>query len=490
MRVARPLSLVCIMVAIGALGAGAAGAAAPPAHTIWRIGGTGLACAAAPQCGDGGAAFSASIGFPQALALGPAGELYVADLADNEVRMISPGGVISIVAGDGTPCQTAPACGDGGPATSAALNAPTGVAVDAHGAVFIADAGDDEIRRVAADGTISRLAGTGAECGGAATCGDGGSALSALLASPDGVAVDGHGNVYIADSADNRIRRVDAHGTITTVAGDGALCSAAPACGDAGPATSAQLSYPESVAVDGRGDLFIADNGDSEIRRVDAHRTISRVAGTGAACATAPKCGDGGPALSAALNAPEGVAVDNSGRVAIADWGDNEVRVVSPSGTISRVAGNGTACALPPACGDTGPAGSAPLSSPDGVALNSAGDVVIGDTYDNELRLVPAAVTAPARAGGSALLALAAVASRSTVAVSAVLSGPARVSLSVARGTATPLRVAHSSSSAGLVELHWNRHLKSRIAPRGRYRLIVSARFGRTLVSSVVAVTL
>lgn len=486
MRVVRPL----ILAAIAGFAAAPAGATPTASHTIWRIAGTGLGCAAAPQCGDGGAAFGAAIGFPQAVALGPGGEIYVADLADNEVRRVSPGGVVSIVAGDGTPCQTAPACGDGGPATSAQLNAPTGVAVDSHGAVFIADAGDDEIREVASDGTITRIAGTGAECTGGATCGDGGSARSARLASPDGVAIDRHGNVYIADSADNQIRRIDAHGTITTVAGDGSECSAAPACGDAGPATSAQLSYPESVAVDARGNLFIADNGDNEIRRVDAHGTITRLAGTGAACATAPKCGDGGPAPSAALNAPEGVAVDASGRVAIADWGDNEVRIVSTGGTILRVAGTGTACALPPVCGDTGPAGSAQLSSPDGVAVDSAGNVVIGDTYDNELRLVPGTVTAPARAGGAALLALSALAGRSTVAVSAVLSAPARVSLSVARGTAGPLLVVHSSSAAGLIALDWNRHLKSRVAPHGRYRLIVSARFGHTLVSSQVDITL
>ena len=375
----RCLALALILAAVAL---GAPGAAAASAPTIWSVGGTGTACAASPQCGDGGPAARASMGFPQAVALGPAGELYIADLADNEVRKVSPDGTISVVAGDGTPCQGAPACGDGGPATSAQLNAPTGVAVDAHGNVFIADGGDEEIREVARNGIITRLAGTGGECADPATCGDAGAALSARLASPDGVALDGHGDVFIADSGDNEIRRVDPHGTITTVAGDGSSCASPPACGDGGAATRGQLNDPESVAVDGHGALVIADNGDNEIRRVSSGH-ITRVAGAGTACASAPKCGDGGSALSGTLNAPEGVAVDPAGDVFIADWGDNEVRMVSRHGTISSVAGDGVACAPPAACGDTGPATGAQLSSPDGVAVDSAGDVYIGHTYDN-----------------------------------------------------------------------------------------------------------
>jgi sugar lactone lactonase YvrE len=470
-----------------------AGAAAAPARTIWTVAGTGAACATAPQCGDGGAASGATVGFPQAVAVGPGGVLYVADLADNEVRKVSPGGVISIVAGDGTPCQSAPSCGDGGPATGAQLNAPTGVAVDGHGDVFIADAGDDEVREVTPNGTITRIAGNGAECADPSSCGDRGRARSAALSSPDGVAVDGHGDVFIADSGDNEIRRVDAHATITTVAGDGSSCAAAPACGDGGSATGGQLSSPESVAVDSHGALFIADNGDNEIRRVSAGK-IARVAGSGTACATPPGCGDGASALKADLNAPEGVAVDPSGDVVIADWGDNEVRIVSAQGAISRLAGTGTPCALPPACGDTGAAASARLNGPDGVAVTAGGDVFIGDTYDNEIRLVPGTRAAPARApgahGSSALLAFTATTTRAKVAVEAVLNARARVSLSVVAGKATPVLVMHSASAAGLTELDWNRRLHSKPAPHGRYTLIVSARFGRTLVSSRINVTL
>lgn len=488
----RRVVLALLLAAVG-LGAPCATAAAGSAPTIWTVAGTGGACAAAPQCGDGGPATGASVGFPEAVALGPGGELLIADLADNEVRKLSPDGTITVVAGDGTPCLSAPACGDGGPATSAQLNAPTGVAVDAHGNVFIADAGDEEIREVSPTGTITRLAGTGGECADPASCGDGGPARSALLASPDGVAVDRHGDVFIADSRDDEIRQVDPHGTITTVAGDGSSCASAPACGDGGAATSAQLTFPESVAVDAHGTLFIADNGDNEIRRVSAGH-IARVAGAGTACASAPKCGDGGSALSASLNAPEGVAVDAAGEVFIADWGDNEIRMVSRHGTMTRAAGNGTACASAPSCSDTATATAAQLSSPNGIAVSASGDLYIADTYDNEVRLVPATHAAPARAGAGrasfALLAFGATVTRSRVAVHAVLSGTARVSLSVSAAKSTPLLVVHASARAGVIELDWNRHLRSRPAGHGRYALTVAARYGRVLVTSTVVVTL
>ena len=482
-----PTLAVVLALAVPAAATGA------PARTIWDVAGTGVACAAAPQCGDGGAGTAATVGFPQGVAVGPGDVVYFADLGDNEVRKLSPGGVISIVAGDGTACQSAPSCGDGGAATDAQLNAPTAVAVDGHGNIYIADAGDDEIRKVAPSGTITRVAGTGAECADPASCGDGGPATAALLSSPDGLAVDRAGTLFIADAGDNEVRHVDARGTITTVAGDGSACSAAPACGDGGAATNAQLTFPESVAVDSHGTLFIADNGDNELRRVSGG-DIARLAGTGAACAAAPNCGDGAGATSAALNAPEGVAVDAGGTVYVADWGDNEVRAISRHGTISRLAGSGATCALPPACADTGAATGAQLNAPDGVAVDGSGDVYIGDTSDNEIRLVPGVAANPARAHGAhgslALLAFAAVTSRSSVAVHAVLSGAARVSLSVAQGKGAARLVVHASAAGGVLELDWNRHLGSRAAPHGRYRLTVAARFGRSLLTSVVSVTL
>ena len=493
LRARHPRLAVLLSVLLAAWVAAPASARVAPARTIWTIAGTGTPCAAAPQCGDGGPGTRAAVGFPQGVALDGGGNVYIADMADNEIRKLSPAGVITIVAGDGAPCQVAPACGDGGPATSAQLNAPTGVAVDSRGDVFIADAGDEEIRKVAPGGTITRLAGTGAECANPGACGDGGPALSAVLASPDGVALGPGGDLYIADARDHEIRRIDSHGAITTVAGNGSQCSAAPACGDGGPATAAQLNYPESLAFDAHGAMVIADNGDNEIRRVSGGQ-ITRVAGTGTACASAPRCGDGGSAVTATLSAPEGVAVDRSGAVYIADWGDNEVRVVSRHGTISRLAGNGTACAVAPACGDTGAASAAQLGAPQGLAVDAGANVYVGDTFDNEVRLIPATSVAPARVrsahGSSALLAFATTTTRSSVTVHFLLSASARVSLSVAAGRAAPLLAVHTTAAGGLAQLVWNRHLKSRVAPRGRYSLTVAARYGTTLLSSTLSLTL
>jgi trimeric autotransporter adhesin len=484
---------VLISSMLAACVAAPASARVAPARTIWTIAGTGTPCAAAPQCGDGGSGARAAMGFPQGVALDSGGDLYIVDMADNEIRKLSPAGVITIVAGDGTPCEAAPACGDGGPATSAQLNAPTGVAVDRRGDVFVADAGDEEIRKVAPDGTITRLAGTGAECANPGTCGDGAPAVSAALASPDGVALGPGADLYIADARDQEIRRVDGHGTITTVAGNGSQCAAAPACGDGGPATAAELNFPEGLAFDAHGAMVIADNGDNEIRRVSAGR-ITRVAGTGSACTSIRSCGDGGSALTASLNAPEGVAVDRSGAVYIADWGDNEVRVVSRRGSIARLAGDGSACALPPACGDTGAASAAQLSSPEGLAVDAGANVYVGDTFDDEVRLIPATSAAPARArsahGSFALLAFATTTTRSALTVHFVLSAPARVSLAVVHARAQPLLAAHSSAAGGLAQLFWNRHLSSRTAPRGHYTLTVAARYGTTLLSSSLRVTL
>lgn len=489
---ARLPRLALTLTAVAGLAAPAAAAGAP-ARTIWTVAGTGAGCATAPACGDGSAASAATIGFPQGVALGAGGVLYVADMADNEVRKVSPGGVISILAGDGTPCQTAPSCGDGGLATDAQLNAPMGVAADARGNVYIADAGDEEIRKVAPNGTITRVAGTGAECTNPSGCGDGAAATAAQLAAPDGVAVDRSGTLFIADTVDQEIRRVDAHGIITTVAGDGSTCSAAPACGDGGAPTSAQLSFPEGIAIDGHGTLFIADNGDNEVRRV-AGGQITRLAGSGSACAAAPACGDGAAATRATLNGPESVSVDGSGTVYVADWGDNEVRAISRRGTITRVAGTGSACTQPTACGDTGAATAGLLNGPGGVAADGAGNLFIADTIDDEIRIVPATTLTPARArvahGTPALLAWGTTTTRSSVAVHALLGGGARVSLTVAQGRGAPRLVVHSSAAAGEIELNWNLPLGSRAAPHGRYRLTVAARFGRTLLTSAVTVTL
>ena len=240
---------------------------------------------------------------------------------------MTPAGTIKTIAGDGTRCQAAPACGDGGPATEAQL-LPVGVAVDAAGSVYIGDFGDNEVRKVSG-GVISRVAGDGRACTNLAatpSCGDGGPATAAQLGQPWGLAVNSDGDLFIADSNDEEVREVTPGGTITTVAGNGAVCRAAPTCGDGGPATSAQLWAPHALAIDTAGNLYIGDANDAEVRRVTPAGTITRVAGTGTRCSSAPACGDGGSATAAQLSSNDGLATDGAGNVYIADSGDNEIR--------------------------------------------------------------------------------------------------------------------------------------------------------------------
>ncbi len=285
---------------------------------------------------------------------------------------LSPGSIISTIAGNGTAGYS----GDGGPAASAELNSPSGVAVDFSGNIYIADYKNNRIRRVDASGVISTVAGKGT----AGYSGDGGPASSAELSTPSGVAVDTSGNIYIADSSNNCVRKVDASGVISTVAGNGT----AGYSGDGGPAVSAELSSPSGVAVDTSGNIYIADDKNNCIRKVDASGVISTVAGN----ETGGYSGDGGPATSAELSTPSGVAVDASSNIYIADSSNNCIRKVDASGVISTVAGKGTGGYS----GDGGPATSAQLNSPSGLAVDSSGNIYIADTTNYRVREVYAII--------------------------------------------------------------------------------------------------
>src|SRR5581483_675847 len=260
--------------------------------------------------GDGGPATLAELSNPDGVAVDGAGDLFIADLINNDVReVVAATGLIKTVAGD----VTGGINQDGIPATEAAVFQPEGVAVDGAGDLFIADGHDQRVREVvAATGVITTVAGTGTF----GYNGEGGLATGAELAFPEGVAVDGAGDLFIADTANNRVREVAAaSGLITTVAGTGTGGFG----GDGGLATGARLSDPVAVAVDGAGDLFIADYGNARVREVVAATgVITTVAGTG----TAGYNGDGGPAVGAELNEPSGVAVDGAGDLFIADFGN------------------------------------------------------------------------------------------------------------------------------------------------------------------------
>src|ERR1017187_2403392 len=274
--------------------------------------------------------------------------------------------------------------GDGGPATSAQLSGPAGVATDATGNLFVADWSNCRIRKVASSGIITTVAGTGA-CG---FGGDGRLATAAYLHSPGGVAVDAVGNLFVADTYNNRIREVSASGIITTVAGGGAYNGCG---GDGGPATAASLGFPNGVAVDAFGNLFIADTSNSRIRKVSAGGIITTVAGTG----TAGFSGDGGLAMAAQMSSPAGVLVDAAGNLFIADAGNQRIRKVSAGGIITTVAGTGTAGFS----GDGGPATDAQLSVPYGVAVDAFGNLFIADTGNQRIRTVSASAIIATIAG-------------------------------------------------------------------------------------------
>jgi uncharacterized repeat protein (TIGR01451 family) len=369
--------------------------------------------------GDGGLATSAQFAYPVDVASDGAGNLFIADGDNLRIRKVSPSGIISTVAGNGSYGFS----GDGGAATSARISYASGVAVDGAGNLFIADHNNDRIRKVSLSGIISTVAGNGDV--------DGGLATSARLHLPTGMAVDGAGNLYFADTYHHRVRKITPTGIIQTVAGNGSPDFS----GDGGPATSASLNYPDGVAVDSAGNLFIADGCNSRIRKVTpggiissvgdttwgfcdyydiyygfvptvgmaldaagnllvadfySHRirkvtpsgVITTVAGNG----TYGSGGDGGQATSAQLAYPTGVAMDAAGNLHIADTYNHRIRKVIPSGIISTVAGNGTSGFS----GDNGPATSARLSNPWSVGFDTAGVLFIADRGNNRVRRVTA----------------------------------------------------------------------------------------------------
>jgi trimeric autotransporter adhesin len=316
--------------------------------------------------GDGGDALKASLIAPMAVAVDSAGNIFIVENGSSKIRKVDSKNVITTIAGTGV----AGFSGDGSGADKAQLNSPTGVAVDGSGNVYIADSLNLRIRKIAAS-TISTVAGNGV----LSFSGDNGQATAAQLNGPQGVAVDAGGTVYIADTANHVVRRIRG-GVITTYAGN----RSAGFGGDGGAATSAQLNSPTGLAVDGAGNLYISDSANSRVRRVAANGTISTVAGNG----TAGFGGDGSTATSANLYTPSGLAVDAAGNLYIADLSNNRVRKVTPGGTITTVAGNGSGGYA----GDGGPAVNARLSLPKAVAVDVVGNLFIADAGNKVVRQV------------------------------------------------------------------------------------------------------
>jgi uncharacterized protein (TIGR03437 family) len=282
--------------------------------------------------------------------------------------------------------------------------------VDAAGNLYIADTLNNVVRKVSANGVIAAFAGTGT----AGSSGDGGAAASAQLNAPQGVAVDAAGNVFIADTQNHRIRKVSG-GAITSVAGSGT----AGYSGDGGSATAAQLNAPFGVAVDAAGNLYIAEFSNSRVRKVDTKGAITTVAGNG----VAGYSGDGGPAASAQLNGPQGVAVDGAGNLYIADTANNRIRLVTLNGVISTVAGNGIAGYS----GDGRPAASAQVGNPTGVAVDAVGNIYVADSSARVRKVYPGGIIATIAGTG-----LRGYSGDGGVATNARLNAPSAVALNAA----------------------------------------------------------
>jgi len=340
----------------------ASGAGGP---TLSIVAGTGRAGAPTP-----GPATASDLDVPNGIAFDSSGDVYLVDSGNNVVEKIAPTGTLSLFAGTGRSGAPTP-----GPATASDLNGPGAIVFDSSGTGYIADSGNNVIEKVTPSGTLSIFAGTGRA--GAPTPGP---ATASDLDSVNQIALDDSGNLYITDSGNDVVEKVTPSGTLSILAGTGRAGAPTP-----GPADASDLNYPGGVAVDSSGDVYIGDFGNNVVERVTPSGTLSIVAGTGRVGTPTP-----GPATASPLGGPAFVAVDSSDDVYIADFGANVVERVTPSGTLSIVAGTGRAGAPTP-----GPATASPLDQPVGVAVDPSGDVYIGDSANNVVEKVTLATPSP-----------------------------------------------------------------------------------------------
>ena len=318
--------------------------------------------------GDGGPAIQARFHTPRGIAADAAGNVYVTDSNNGRVRRIDPSGNITTIAGNGRQGSA----GDGGPATAAQLFIPNDVAVDAGGNIYVVEGGGNRVRKIDATGTISTVAGTGAE----GSEGDGGPATEAQLNRPNAIAVDADGNLFVGEYSGYRVRKIDTLGTITTIAGIGSKGGA----GDGGPATAAQFNFISGLAVDGRGNVYVSDMNEARIRRIAPDGTIATIAGTG----SGGYSGDGGPAFEAQITTPGGLALDLAGNLFLTEFWAGRLRKIDPEGIITTIAGTGEQRST----GDMGLATDAALDRPRNLAAGSDGRLYVAENYADRIRVL------------------------------------------------------------------------------------------------------
>jgi trimeric autotransporter adhesin len=371
---------------------------------------------------EGTPALQASIG-PNLVTADPQGNIYYIDV-NTLVMKITPQGKVMRFAGNGIRGFS----GDGGPAINASVNGPSGIFADRSGNVYLADTANFRIRRIDTNGIITTIAGNGQS----GRSPDGTPAVQASIASSYSVAVDSSGNVYFADSGNNRIAKVDGAGILTTAAGSGQ----GGYSGDNGPATAAKLSFPLSVTVDSNNNIVIADTSNHVIRKVDSTGIIRTIAGTG----KPGFGGDGGPATSALLYQPWTVSADTQGNILLIDYANDRVRRIDTKGNIDTVAGNGKV-----GLGSNNvPAISSPLYYPFSVAAESSGSFLIADFSNNIIRRVSTTGIIVTIAGTGSKV----VAPSGSAATAALLAAPSKVTI---------------EPSGNLLIADWNNHLVERV---------------------------
>ena len=349
------------------------------AQIITTIAGTGAGAGTYTCCfgGDGGPASASEFNVPYALAFDVSGNLYIADGANNRVRMINTAGIIFTIAGNGA----ANFSGDGGQATNAELNGPIGITLDTQDNLYIADEGNNRIRMVNSAGIINTVAGNGGTAGNTA---DGGQASSAYIPGPSGLTFDQAGNLYVSVAYyDSRVRVINTVGIINTKAGfyyGSPIMQSCEYSGDGGQATDAYFCNPNGISFDAFGNLYIIDQSNNRIRMVNTAGIISTVVGTG----TAGHIGDGGQATAADIDQAQNITLDTQGNLYIADAANNRIRKVSTNGIIETIVGTGVAGYS----GDNGPANVAELNYPIGIVLDAFDNLYIADANNNRIRKV------------------------------------------------------------------------------------------------------